>query len=709
MNSKFKDYQQKFEKIKHSVSVEIFNYIKNQFEGHCEKIDESALSEINNITNTVLSNLQNWFQDKIPEEYKKIVFKYLDDKKWNEIIEAFKQELIFGTSGVRGKLIVSLDEKDCNQQLFSLNKFGFDSSIIRGSNSVNEITMAKNVAGLINYMNKHNLSKIVIGFDSRVSSKQFSYLTTNLFLQNNISVILFDEPNTLPELSFAVTDLNADMGLEITASHNDKRYNGYKIITKTGAPPQLNIKEELTKEILENTNNTLYHLPEILQKNALDIDSEQLLIINKTDIDNPKAISIDDLHFRYLEQLIKIISNKDIIKKYSSQINIGYSALHGTGFDLTSQLFKKLDIKNTKFVSKMIHPDPLFPLFSVKQILDPSDNNTASIVVDSFIQQYSIQEFNELDFLCYTDPDADRLGIIIPTLNDEKSIYGNWKLIKANEVWTLFLWYMLEILSKNNKSLFSEIKKSFIVKSFVTSDSLEYVSKKYGLECIDGRVGFSDLTSIVINEWNKNKINIGMFEESCGFGFAGERDKKFHILEKDGLLSLAFIIEIIAYAKSQNLSIQDILNDIYMEPEIGFFATSRKELPTNDVFEGIKGELFLRKKLKNVEKLYDHCKEQINLNEPLLICNLPISNVKKYSTGKYDKKFWKNFPDEGIRFFLDSKTNHITIRASGTEPKLRIFVQYRVNDLNKNNMLERKSFTENLVKKLSDEMETMID
>ena len=212
-----------------------------------------------------------------------------------------------------------------------------------------------------------------------------------------------------------------------------------------------------------------------------------------------------------------------------------------------------------------------------------------------------------------------------------------------------------------------------------------------------------------MNEWKKNKINIGMFEESCGFGLAGNPDKKLHILEKDGMLTLAFIIEIVAYAKSQNLSIQNILNDIYLDPEIGFFATTRKELPTNDVFEGIKGELFLRKILKNVESLCDKCNEQIKINDPLLICNLPITDVKKFSTGRYDKKFWKNFPDEGIRFFLDSNTNHITIRSSGTEPKLRIFVQFRINDLNKNNLLEKKSYAEHLVKKLSDEMEKMIN
>ena len=200
-----------------------------------------------------------------------------------------------------------------------------------------------------------------------------------------------------------------------------------------------------------------------------------------------------------------------------------------------------------------------------------------------------------------------------------------------------------------------------------------------------------------------------MFEESGGFGLAGNSVTPSHILEKDAMLSLAFLIEIIAFAKSQNTSIQNILNTIYRDPEIGFFATSRKELPENDVFEGIKGELILQKILRNVEQLCEKCVEQIDLKKPLLICDLPVNKVTKFSTGRYDKYFWKNFPDEGIRFTLDSPTNHITIRSSGTEPKLRIFVQYRVTNLNKDNLLEKKFFAEHLVKKLSDKMENLIN
>ena len=703
------EYFQDFDKMKKRIHDHIFSQIKYDFEECFDIIDESHLSKIEQLTQNVLSNLQNWLNDDIPEKYKKIIFQNIENGKWVELIEAFKQELVFGTSGIRGKLMISMDEKNSEKDLLSLDENGFDSDILRGSKSINEITITKNIYGLINYMKKNNMSKIVIGFDSRVLSKSFSRLVTNIFLKNNFYVILFDMPNTLPELSFAVTNFNADMGIEITASHNDKRYNGYKLITKSGSPPPVNLRDELIQDIFDDNQTISYLLHEKLNPNILKNNPKKLMMIKTSNFSNELIYSIDELHEKYLAQLINLLSNKDTIQKHSSDIRIGYSALHGTGYDLSSRLFRKLNIKNIQNISKMILPDHSFPLFTVKQILDPSDDNTANVVVDAFNEQFSLQEFDKLDFLCYTDPDSDRLGIIVPTLNEEKSIYGAWKLLKANDVWTLFLWYMLEILSKKNNPFFSDIEKSFIVKSFVTSDSLSYISKKYGLECIDGKVGFSDLTSIVMQEWKNNKTNIGMFEESCGFGLAGNFSTPYHILEKDGMLSLAFLIEIIAFAKSQNTSIQSILNTIYQDPEIGFFATNRKELPENDVFEGIKGELILQKILRNVEQLCDRCTEQINLKKPLLICDLPVTKITKFSTGRYDKHFWKNFPDEGIRFTLDSPTNHITIRSSGTEPKLRIFVQYRITDLNKNNLMKKKSFAEHLVKKLSDEMEHLIN
>ncbi len=203
------------------------NNLKNDLLVFIEKEFRSYLSDINKnefllkkakFFEKILLNLDNWMESQIPEKYKQIVIKTISQKKWSNIIEAFKQELSFGTSGIRGKLVVSLDEKECIDDLKSLDKFGFESDVLRGTNSINEITIMKNIFGLINYMKKKKLSTIVIGYDSRVCSNLFSRLIANMFLKNNFSVIFFNQINSLPELSFAVTHFKADMGIEITAS-----------------------------------------------------------------------------------------------------------------------------------------------------------------------------------------------------------------------------------------------------------------------------------------------------------------------------------------------------------------------------------------------------------------------------------------------------------------------------------------------------------
>jgi len=722
MNFKQQDNLKQFKKIKNKVKAKIISFLKNELSYFDDDVNHDFLTiKITQISENVLTNLQNWMEQKIPEKYKEIILLSIKEEKWFEIIESFKQEIAFGTSGIRGKLVVSLDKENSLRDLKLLNDYGFSSTILRGPNSINEISLLKHISGLLNYMKKMKMSKIVVGYDSRVASKLFSRLVTNIFLTSNFSVILFDENNTLPELSYAVTNYHADMGIEITASHNDKRYNGYKLITKFGSPPSEKIREEIAKEIFNNKQNIHYEFLSYNYQNiTFNTKSKKLIIIKKPQLNNSlKCVDFElhehnvdfDLHEHYVDDIVNLIFDKNTVKKFSSKISIGYCALNGTGYYSASKLFGKIGVNKIKYISKMILPDSLFPLFDSEQILDPSDTYISKIIVNAFTNQYSKQEFDQLDFLCYTDPDADRLGILIKIPDSEKHIYGNWKLLKANDVWSLFLWYILKFISENNKIKFLDLNKLFIVKSFVTSDSLLYISNKYKIKCIDGKVGFTDLTDIVRKEWKKNKINIGMFEESCGFGVAGNPNMplaKFHILEKDGLLSLAIIIEILSYAKSQNMSLIDLLDKIYFDNEIGYFETYRRELPKKGIFEGFKGEFHLEKIFKNIENFCVIANQKIKSNDPIMICNLPISHIKKYSTGKYDSKFGKNFPDEGIRFFLDSNTNHITIRSSGTEPKIRIFVQYRITNINKNNHLEKKLYVKNLVEKLSDEIEKLI-
>jgi len=703
-------YSLQFESIKDNLKLKITSIITKEFSKDYQVIQPSLSNTINEITENIIFNLEKWIDDDIPQKYKKFVFDAIEKENWYEIIDAFYQELNFGTSGMRGKLTGSIKEKDSEKDLHSLQKNKSNSTILRGPNLFNEITLMKNICGLVNYMKKNNLSKIVIGYDSRVQSKYFAELVTKIFLRHDFSIFLFDNVIPLPELSFAVTSLKADMGIEITASHNDKRYNGYKLITKTGSPPSIKIRNEISTEIFKNPQNGEFDLLDTPNEQISTNLGKLVYLGDKSITSKTKKVHFIDFHRKHSEQIKNMIFQSDIITKHASTVKIGYSAIHGTGYNSVSKLLSELGFVDVKYISQTNEPDYFFPSFNVTQMLDPSDNSTAKIIVKEFVNQYGTNEFENLDILCFTDPDADRLGIIVNVPKDEECIYGKWKLLKANDVWTLFLWYMLEIISKSSK-ISSYLSKMFIVKNFVTTDALVYISQKYGIDCTDGKVGFSDLTTIVQKFWKEGKINIGMFEESCGFGLAGNPTYpkiKSHILEKDGILTLALIVEIVAYAKSINTTILQLLDKIYLDPEIGFFATFRTELPENGIYEGMRGEFHKQRILKFVEKFYDEAEKKSKTDNPLKIAELPILNIKKYSTGRYDKKYWKNFPDEGIRFFLNSKDNHITIRSSGTEPKIRIFVQYRMTEIDQQNLLEKKMQGENLVKKIAEEVKSLL-
>ena len=188
------------------------------------------------------------------------------------------------------------------------------------------------------------------------------------------------------------------------------------------------------------------------------------------------------------------------------------------------------------------------------------------------------------DIILYSDPDADRLGLIVKVSKEERKYFGKWKFIKANDIWTLILWYILKNIFNFNSSLIYR-EKLFIVKSYITSDSLNAVAQKFGIQCLNGNVGFSDLSNIVREKWKEGKINVGMFEESNGIGIAGnpkiDSNIPSHILEKDAALAATLIAEISAYAKSEKTTILKLLDHLYVDPEIGYYATFRLDLPEN--------------------------------------------------------------------------------------------------------------------------------
>jgi phosphoglucomutase len=675
-----------------------------------EMISKGILTreEAEKINIRTYNNIVEWLENiYFPDEIKEGIMKAVNEDRWNDLVYAFWQEVTFGTGGIRGRVALA------EYELFELASKGIHAPILKGPNTINDLVFTKITTGVANYMKKRGLQKVVIGYDNRIRGKDYAELIAKIFLSKGFTVYLFNEASPFPELSFAVTYLGADIGIEISASHNDKRYNGYKIVTRTGASLNLRERNEIISEIYGNEN--LWYQEALFK----DADITNFIGSNKNKLiflggDHPEQKRNNhpfiNMHREYLNHIKKFISNYEVVKEYADKVKVGYCAYYGSGYKLVPWLLRELGFTNLKIISEMNILNGLFPAFKLTQPPDPGLISSAKIAVEKFKEEYGEEAFRELDILIGTDPDADRMGVIVNIPEEHRQTCGDWKLLPADDVWTLLLWYRLTMEAKRNNMVIPDANKKFIVKNHVTTEALRRVAKKFGIDCIDTWVGFSFLAEKIIEEWGKGRINVGAFESSNGFTIGGAKPaygqplgENGHTLEKDGTLASIIVAEITAFAKSQDLTILDLLNNIYLDPEIGCFVTFQTALPEEGVFEGFEGELLKRRIISKVEKIADA------LNNDKLkdfqLADFTVNFTEKFATGKYDSIYWPGFPDEGIRFHFDSSGhNHITIRPSGTEAKIRFYVQLEITGITKHNVWEKKVQGERLADKIAREM-----
>ena len=692
--------------VKDEIRIKILQFLEKKL---LEKFDRKneIVKATQNIVDKILKNLESWLESDIPNELKANVMRTIKKEQWLEIMDAFYQDVSFGTSSCREKMTISLSEKNAMNDLKLLQKNKFDADILYGPNTINQITIARLAYGLLKYMKNNNLKKIVVGFDSRVLSSVFAKLVANIFLNEGFIVYLFNQESSTPELAFTVKKLNADMGVEITASHNDKRFNGFKIVTKSSGPPNVKERKEISKTIIDQKPIMFSKLKNFQEVKDSEKKSKKLFFLD-TKKSKSKFHSIN-IHKKYVSEILSLISKKRLINKYAPELKIGYSSIHGTGYSIISNIFKEFGLKKFKPISNMIKPDPFFLCFECKQSLEPSNEKVSKIILDEFRKEYGNKELLNLDALFFTDPDSDRLGIICPVPKSEQNLYGKYKFVTANELWTVLLWYYLKNFFEKNEFKRNDRKNFFITKSFITSDSLQAVCKKFSIQCKEGGVGFTELVTLVQSNWKKGKINLGIFEESNGFTIAGnphvKSPVKSHILEKDGILAAAMILELLAYCKSKDSTLLEVLNQIYEDPEIGYIINLRMQIPKFGSFDSIIDDFQKKQIMMNAEHMVEMANKQATTNNPYKIGGHRVLRAEKYSSGRYDDKYWKNFSDDGIRFFLDSKTNHVTVRSSGTESKVRIFIQYKVTSQNEKNLYEKKILGNQLVENIASDIE----
>ena len=675
------------------IEKKIIKFLTEKFSNFHYISNNNKKKYIKSLSIDTASNIEKWLSCDIPMGFRNTILRSMKNNEWYEILESFNNEIFYGTSSIRAKMVCSLESNQTLKDLKKLSSSSFCDDVLQGTNTFNPVTLLIFAIGLANHSKKSRYKRIVIGYDNRIQSKSFATMLCDFFLTFGFRTYLFDHMCSSPELVFSIKKLGADLGVMITASHNDKRFNGIKVFTKFGGQPTYKEKNQIVRAIGNNYKRNLE-----LISNFLKTREQEKHKLHSNHI----RINSEEISTKYIEYLFNFISDIPIVKKNSKKLKIGFCSINGTGYKPASKLLKKLGI-SPLYIHSMIRPDPLFSSFKSNQTLEPSNSIVYQKIISEFVKEYGKKKLETLDAILFTDPDSDRIGMICQTPKNEQKVFGKYRFVTGNELWTVVIWFYLQnLFTKHNLSLNTK-NNLFVVKSFVTSDSIKAVCKKFHIKCIDGNVGFSELTNLVQKNLKKNLVNIGKFEESNGFTIAGNPNFKSnilsHILEKDGFLGIVKIIELLVYAKSKNSTFLDILNQLYTKHEIGYFHNFRSQIPENGYFDSVFENPEKDQILLNVEKFTKIAERYSKTKTPLKLGNLSISKVKKYPIVKNMHNTQNKFPFEGIRFFFNSSENHLTIRSSSTESKIRLFIQLKIIPEGRN-LLKTKCDAEKISKKI---------
>jgi phosphoglucomutase len=566
----------------------------------------------------VKEKAKNWLTEYYDEETQKEV-KHLLEKDEDGLIDAFYKDLEFGTGGLRGVMGA-------------------------GTNRMNIYTVGSATQGLSNYLLKKfdqlKQIKVVIAHDSRNNSRLFAEKTAQVFTANGIRVYLFDKLRPTPELSFAIRELDCQAGVVITASHNPKEYNGYKVYWEDGgqiiAPHDRNIINEVKKI-----------------KNISDV---------KFDGDNNSIEGLgNEMDEKYLDQIKTLSLNPEIIKK-QKDLKIVYTPLHGTGVELVPRALKKIGFEDIIHVPEQEEINGDFPT-----VKSPNPEEHAALE-----KALTIAEEKDADLVMATDPDSDRVGIAV------KNKKGKIEILNGNQAASLLINYLITQWKEKNKLKGNE----YIVKTIVTTDLLENIANDYNVDTYDTLTGFKYIAA-KIRELEGEKTFIGGGEESYGY-LAGE-----FVRDKDAIISCALLAEVTAFAKEQGKSLFDQLIDIYLK--YGFY----KEKLISITKKGKEGEEEIKRMM---EQFRNNPPDSINGQDLMLIHDFQKQKTSDMlSHLRYDIKL----PKSNVLQFILKDGSKISMRPSGTEPKIKFY--FSVND-----KLEKKEDFEEVNQMLENRIEQII-
>ena len=536
---------------------------------------------------------KQWLTPSFDEETRKEVQAMLDSEDKTALIDAFYRDLEFGTGGLRGIMGA-------------------------GTNRMNIYIVGMATQGFANYILKAFPGKqcsVVVGHDCRNNGRLFAETVANIFSANGIKAYLFESLRPTPEISYAIRHLGCQAGVNVTASHNPKEYNGYKAYWDDGAqvlaPHDKGIIDEVNKVTIDDVK--FEGNKELIVPIGGEMDWDYLMAVKEAMVDQEV-----------------ILRNKDL--------NIVYSPLHGCGRVIIPEALRSWGFQNIHVVPEQMTIDGNFPT-----VVSPNPENAEAMTMGM-----NLGTRLNADLVIASDPDADRLAIVC------RNAKGEWEILNGNQTCMMFSWYIIA-----NKKKLGQLKgNEFIVKTIVTTELIAEIAKKNGVEYRDCYTGFKWIANeIRVSEGVKKYIGGG--EEAFGFlPFDKVRDK-------DSPASICLICEIAAWAKDNGKTLYDLLMDIYAEYGFSFEHT------INVVRPGKTGADEIRQMMENFRQ---EPPKDLGGSEVCLWKDFQKLEMRK-ADGTVEKIA---MPDTSnvLQWFCTDGTK-VSVRPSGTEPKIKFYLEVK--------------------------------
>ena len=545
---------------------------------------------------SVTEKANQWLGEGYDDETRAEVKRMLESEDKNELIDSFYRDLEFGTGGLRGIMGA-------------------------GINRMNKYTVGAATQGLSNYLKVAfadlDQISVVVGHDVRNNSRKFAEIVAGIFSANGIHVYLFESFRPTPELSFAIRELGCQSGVNITASHNPKEYNGYKAYWNDGAqiiaPHDVNIIDYVNK---------ISGIEEV----KFEANPELITIIGK---------DIDD---KYLARIKTLSLSPEVIKRHHD-LKIVYTPIHGTGRDLIPASLKNFGFTNIIHVPEQDVADGNFPTVESPNPEVPS----------AMAMAIAKAKETDADIVMASDPDADRVGVVI---RDDK---GEFVLINGNQIQLIFLNYLMT----RNKELGLITGKEYIVKTIVTTDLIKTIADAQGIIMYDCFTGFKWIAA-VIRELEGKMRYLGGGEES--FGFLAED----FVRDKDSVSAISIMAEIAAWAKDKGLNMYQMLKDIYLK-----YGFSKEE----GVSLVRKGKSGAEEIVAIMKELRNNPPKSIAGSPVITVKDYASLECTDCTTGT---KSTLDMPTtSNVLQFYSADGTKVSVRPSGTEPKIKFYIEVK--------------------------------